>query len=229
MPDWNVWVSGISDILAQPDCGLTIETILGDCGGVHGCGGMPKGGERIPTRRSSRTGAAVKQERIPTRDTTSSNGTFQPTLCDQQLFQNLVLRQLRKNATQKEQDEEAAKTGAAVRQERIPTRRSSRTGAAVKHVPRSGEVLTDEERQCCVERQRCVEEEEEEEEEECDSAILRNGAVVTASAPSSDEAFTDEGVYQRLSDEGVYKRAKKEPPAPGGIKPAYCCTKHGAT
>ena len=23
MPDWNVWVSEISDILAQPDCGLT--------------------------------------------------------------------------------------------------------------------------------------------------------------------------------------------------------------
>ena len=97
MPDWNIWVSEISDILAQPDCGLTIETILGDCGGVHGCGGMPKGGERIPTRRSSRTGAAVKQERIPTRDTTSSNGTFQPTLCDQQQLQNMVVRQLRKN------------------------------------------------------------------------------------------------------------------------------------
>ena len=94
MPNWNVWVSEISDILAQPDCGLTIETILSNCGGVHGCGGMPKGGERIPTRRSSRTGAAVKQERIPTRDTTSSNGTFQPTLCDQQQFQNMVVRQL---------------------------------------------------------------------------------------------------------------------------------------
>ena len=95
----------------------------------------------------------------------------------------------------------------------------------MKHVPHSGEVLTDEERQCCAERQRCAEEEE----EEHDSAILRNGAVVTASAPSSDEAFTDEGVYQRLSDKGVYKHAKKEPPTPGGIKPAYCCTKHGAT
>ena len=141
----------------------------------------------------------------------------------------MVVRQLRKNVIQTEQDDKAAQTGGAVKQERFSTRRSSRTGAAVKHVPRSGEVLTDEERQCCAERQRCVEEEEEEEEEEGDSAILRNGAVVTASAPSSDEAFTDEGVYQRLSDEGVYKRAKKEPPAPGGIKPAYCCTKHGAT
>ena len=50
MPDWNVWVSGISDILCKPDCGLTIETILGDCGGVRGGGGMSKGGERIPTR-----------------------------------------------------------------------------------------------------------------------------------------------------------------------------------
>jgi hypothetical protein len=49
MPDWNVWVSEMSDILGKPDCGLTIETILGYCGGVHGCGGMPKGGERIPT------------------------------------------------------------------------------------------------------------------------------------------------------------------------------------
>ena len=124
------------------------------------------------------------------------------------------------------------KTGAAVKQERIPTRRSSQTGAVVQHVPRSGEALTEEE------RQRHADEEEgllqqhitvEEEEEECNSVIVRNAAAVTASAPSSDEAFTDEGVYQRLSDEGVYKRAKKEPPARGGIKPAYCCTKHGAT
>ena len=79
----------------------------------------------------------------------------------------------------------------------------------MKHVPRSGEVLTDEERQRRAERQRCAEEEE----EERDSAILRNAAAVTASAPSSDELFTHEGVYQRLSDKGVYKRAKKEPPA----------------
>ena len=33
IPNWNVWVSGVSDILRKPDCGLTIEAILGECGG----------------------------------------------------------------------------------------------------------------------------------------------------------------------------------------------------
>ena len=74
---------------------------------------------------AAKTGAAVKQERIPTRDTTSSNGTFQPTVCDQQQFQNMMVRQMHQNVTQAEQHKEAAKTGAAVKQERIPTRRSS--------------------------------------------------------------------------------------------------------
>ena len=85
----------------------------------------------------------------------------------------------------------SSRTGAAVKQERIPTRQSSRTGAAVKQQNNVAPGL----------------------DSEVSSRTLHLDWIVKLAADAQvavhSEALTDKGVYKRLSGEGVYKGAKK--------------------